>query len=295
MNSVKRWTKVVCRSENADEMSLWAFECTSHLGTRGSQSLDDDTFVLFLEQPGVSADLIAKLSELNVTILSEAPIEEENWVKNCSELWQPVVVKNLTLTPVLDEKELPRVVNPGELFILPGNGFGTGHHQSTQLALSLLQDESIKKNPPKLTLDLGTGNGILALATALLYNSKVIAIDNDPLAIDNAKQNLDLNPNLISLIELQIGVLGNNTTCYDLVLANIYAHTLVSLAEAFFKSLAANGYLILSGIMEGQKEDIYTSFVPDKWELITEQILPATELNPGESWVAFLYRKISRT
>ena len=116
----------------------------------------------------------------------------------------------------------------------PGMAFGTGAHESTQLCLEALEQEL---KPGMTVLDVGTGSGILAQASALLGARRVIACDTDPVAVKLARQPL-------SFIGTVDAVRAGSV---DLVLANISPEAVVTLAPELMRVLRANGIAIVSG------------------------------------------------
>ncbi len=76
------------------------------------------------------------------------------------------------------------------LYIDPGQAFGTGTHETTQLTLEAME---VWMEPRRIVLDLGTGSGILAIAATFLGARAVHACDVDPVAIEVARENLDRN------------------------------------------------------------------------------------------------------
>lgn len=112
--------------------------------------------------------------------------------------------------------------------------FGTGAHESTQLCLEALEQELA---PGMTVLDVGTGSGILAQASALLGARQVIACDIDPVAVELARQPL-------SFIGTADAVRAGSV---DLVLANISPEAIVALAPEFMHVLRPRGIAIVSG------------------------------------------------
>lgn len=109
-------------------------------------------------------------------------------------------------------------------------------------------------------LDMGTGSGILALAAARLWNEncKITAVDIDEEAVLVTRQNaVDNNLQKYVTAEVSDGYqspLVKNNAPYDLILANILARPLISMAPDLYKSLKTGGYCILSGFVEEQED-----------------------------------------
>lgn len=152
--------------------------------------------------------------------------------------------------------------------ILPSMGFGTGHHATTRLCLLALQAVD---PAPASAIDVGTGSGVLAIAAWKLGATRVMAIDNDQDAIDNARENWALNdaggdgrpPATIRCADLDDAVdLGGP---FELVLANLTGATLVRHADALMALAAAGGRLILSGLREEEEADVTRAFGLASW------------------------------
>lgn len=142
----------------------------------------------------------------------------------------------------------------------PGMGFGTGWHASTRLGLMLLEDllqDTPVERLPRRMLDVGTGSGILAIAAGLMTGAAVTAVDIDGAALPEVRRNFRLSgltgPEL--LVRGEPGCLRGS---YPLVMANITAPTLLTLRDSLHRLTAPGGYLIVSGVLETEKE----SFLP---------------------------------
>ncbi|MFH0991883.1 MAG: 50S ribosomal protein L11 methyltransferase [bacterium] len=162
----------------------------------------------------------------------------------------------------------------------PKMAFGTGHHETTRLSLTLLE-EYIEKGMK--VLDFGTGTGILAIAAAKLGASFVVAIDNDPWAIDNAKENVRKNKvsNSITLKTGDISKAGR--THFDLVIANIDLPTITKIFPQLLSTLKVGCDLILSGILETD--------LPQFVDFLSNQgAVPLEILNENE-WIAIALTK----
>jgi ribosomal protein L11 methyltransferase len=143
----------------------------------------------------------------------------------------------------------------------PGQAFGTGAHVSTRLVLEIMQELADGGARPGRVLDLGTGSGILALAAAALWpEAEVHAVDNDPVAVEVARENAALNGAQMALgLEWPPGT-------FDLVIANIQADVLVELAGALAPRAA--GHLILSGLLSEQVHRVAAAYVASGLTLV---------------------------
>ena len=101
-------------------------------------------------------------------------------------------------------------------------------------------------------LDVGTGSGVLAIAARKLGAKRVVGVDNDPIALAVAKENALANG--ATQLELTNGSVQNVDGCYDLVVANILASTLVELAPALAR--VTRDRLVLAGILLGQQQEV---------------------------------------
>ncbi|MGH8338382.1 MAG: 50S ribosomal protein L11 methyltransferase, partial [Gammaproteobacteria bacterium] len=139
----------------------------------------------------------------------------------------------------------------------PGLAFGTGAHATTALCLEWLDGTKLTG---KTVIDYGCGSGILAIAAALLGALHVWAVDNDPQALtatqDNAARNRVISALKISLPD-QLPVAKA-----DVLLSNILAAPLVELAPCFAAHLKSGGSLVLSGILDSQRDEIHNAYAP---------------------------------
>lgn len=135
----------------------------------------------------------------------------------------------------------------------PGQAFGTGQHESTKMALSLLST-SFTKKPVDKVLDVGTGTGILAMAAVLFGAESGVAIDNDPEAVRVATENINANA-LAAEITTSTTDLADIQGEFPLIMANIVHDVLVQMAPQFKGLLDPDGRVILAGILIGEQEE----------------------------------------
>jgi ribosomal protein L11 methyltransferase len=155
-----------------------------------------------------------------------------------------------------------------------GQAFGSGEHESTRGCLLAL-DRLAGRRRLKRVLDLGCGAGILAIAAAKCWPARILAADNDPVAVavaaDNAASNgvaarvrCLLSDGYGSAVLRQAGP-------FDLILANILADPLCAMARATARNLAPGGLAVLSGILDRQADRVVCAHRP--WGLrLREQI-----------------------
>jgi ribosomal protein L11 methyltransferase len=158
----------------------------------------------------------------------------------------------------------------------PSTGFGTGHHETTRLCLSLLQ--SIELHGRRV-IDVGTGSGVLAIAAAKLGASSVLAFDDDAEALRNARENVARN-DVSSRVEVQEAELGTfRGTAANVVVANLTGAVIQKHASRLAALVAPGGRLIVSG------------FSVDEAVAVTGSLAGAVEQELSEGdWGAALVR-----
>ena len=204
-------------------------------------------------------------------------LAEEDWAESWKAFfWPEKISPRIVVKPTWRE-----YVPSGDEIVLeldPGMAFGTGTHPTTTLCLQLME----RYLPPSgRLLDVGTGSGILMAAAALLGASQVHGIDNDPLAVEVARQNLALNAVPAERGRVWTGNrLDGVEGRYDLVMANILAEVVIALLPDLVGVLSPGGRFIGSGILESQQDDVAAAARPLGLRLIETAHL--------EEWVAMV-------
>ena len=168
-----------------------------------------------------------------------------------------------------------------------GLAFGTGHHATTEVCLTILSDLE-KSFKPKNIADIGTGTGVLAIGAAKLWHIKdIIASDIDPIAVRVTKKNLKIN-HVAPFIHTAHATgtrspFVQKQAPYDLVIANILARPLIQMAGDFTKILQKNGYILLSGLLWWQKNRVAAAY--------TAQGLKIVRFTKCGEWCGLLLRK----
>ncbi len=146
-------------------------------------------------------------------------------------------------------------VNPeaGNIHVIiqPGMAFGTGTHETTQLCAQAI-DEVLQESPGASLLDVGCGSAILAIIGRMLGATDVEGMDNDPIAIKVAVENLETNH--VEDIRLSTDTLTDYDRSFDIVVANILAPVLVELRDQLITRVQPGGHLICSGVTTTQRE-----------------------------------------
>ncbi len=150
-----------------------------------------------------------------------------------------------------------------------GMAFGTGDHPSTRLVLGFIRDWL--QNHAKI-LDLGTGSGILAIASAKMGAKEVMGVDNDPEAVSLARENVKLN-NLQDRVKIKEGDLVKGIKgVYSGVIINILYPQIVSVLPDLDKITDKKAGLILSGILFKQLPQLREKIASTPWEIIDTRV-----------------------
>ena len=213
-------------------------------------------------------------------------IEQEDWVSSWKKYWGPEIVGNkLLILPCW--LELPEEYkNKKVIKIDPGAAFGTGSHPTTSLCLEELEKISLSN---KKILDIGSGSGILSVVAKSFGAIEVYAIDNDYLAINSTESNFRLNFGNLDYLKTYLGSFDELISKYtlknfDFILCNILAETIKGFIPEICKCLKIDGKVILSGILNSQKEEII--------KLLNASNLEINDVSFRKDWVCITAQKI---
>jgi len=196
---------------------------------------------------------------------------DQQWERVWLDRYEPININNrLWICPVDKEppgKSLPTVA------LDPGLAFGTGTHATTHLCLEWLTKQSLEHDS---IIDYGCGSGILAIAALKLGGARAVGVDTDTRAVEVSIENARIN----AVNDRYTAMLAQNKPedlKADIVVANILAEPLMALAPVLEKSVAANGRLALSGLLESQADQVHSCYqntfdldleVKDGWALL---------------------------
>lgn len=197
-----------------------------------------------------------------LTSISSTDVPDDGWARRSQAQLTAVRVGRIVVAPPW-APEANRESDDLLVVIEPSMGFGTGHHATTRLCLALLQRETVRE---RRVIDVGTGSGVLAIAAWKLGASAVTAVDCDPDALQNARDNVKRNGagGKISLHESDLSAVELPPA--DVVVANLTGAVLQRYAAALAGLTTPGGRLIVSGFPPGERADIERAFgsAPDE-------------------------------
>ncbi|MER9349313.1 MULTISPECIES: 50S ribosomal protein L11 methyltransferase [unclassified Mesorhizobium] len=228
---------------------------------------DKDIHEVSLYADGDVDAVETRLNEILAGLSLSKPIKREalpdiDWVAHSLEELKPVRAGRFFVHGAHDRRKR----HSGELAIEieAGLAFGTGHHGTTAGCLEMLE-KVVRREHPRNALDLGTGSAVLAIAVAKLAHIPVLATDIDPVAVRVAAANARLN-HVKALVETATApgfhhpIFGKRAP-FDLIVANILARPLMRLAPQMADHIALGGSIVLSGILERQRDAVISAYV----------------------------------
>ena len=188
------------------------------------------------------------------------PVEEQDWVTMSQAGLEPLHVGGFYVHTLANKGAVPPGARP--FLIDAGRAFGTGHHETTSGCLAMLG--ALAGHRFANVIDLGTGTGLLAFAAKHLWpDAAVLATDIDPVAIDVTRENALLNG--VGGVDLIVadGALADgivDRAPYDLLIANILAGPLVSMAPEVAAIAAPGATIILAGLLGTQAPGVIAAY-----------------------------------
>ena len=208
-------------------------------------------------------------------VLDLAPLEvdDEDWARRSQADLTATRVGRITVAPPWDVPSRSSGPRASDITIIidPSTGFGTGHHATTRLCLGLLQQIDLAG---RRVIDVGTGSGVLAIAARALGAAEVVAVDNDPDALRNARENAARNGGAVAIVEADLDQWFAAPA--DVVVANLTGAVLRRLAGKLRSLVAPGGTLIVSG------------FSPDEADGVIAALTSTAEVRVDGEWAAAL-------
>lgn len=185
----------------------------------------------------------------------EEVVDDSDWKDRWKEFFKPArITDRITVKPTWEEYE----AHEGELVIEidPGMAFGTGTHETTSLCMKLMEEYLSGDAAEKSVLDVGCGSGILSIGAALLGSCDVLGIEIDEDAVGVAKENIALNDAGDAVKIVQGDLVSGVDFKADIIVANLMADLVMSLAESAAEHLEPGGIFISSGILVEKKQQV---------------------------------------
>jgi ribosomal protein L11 methyltransferase len=203
-----------------------------------------------------------------ISIRSYAKIENKPWNTAHLDAFPPLTVgAGLAVMAPWHKGKEPSGRTP--LYIYPSSAFGTGYHESTQIALTLTERFTEKGGT---VIDVGTGSGILFIAALKLGAGKAIARDIDPTTVAEALRNMALNSLPLSACDLRTGNLLDDITETNacLLTATILLEPNLRLLKCVKRVLKPSGIAIFSGITEAERSIFLAALPRGETDLVAE-------------------------
>jgi ribosomal protein L11 methyltransferase len=272
------WEIQVLCHPNLEESIFWRLQKFGCSGTATEIKGDSLVVRAYLPQTKAQALDLAALSLWlrQDAVLSTFPqpsarwriIDEEDWANSWKQHWEPteigdrILVYPAWLEPPQDSE---RII----LRLDPGVAFGTGTHPTTQLCLESLEMRMLYPSGEMTLADIGCGSGILSIAAILLGAPKVFAVDIDPLAVESARQNCQLNQISSDSLVINEGSIAEIMQLapngVDGLLCNILAETIIDMIPHFAKLIKPKGWGILSGILLDNAKSVMEPLEEHGW------------------------------
>ena len=211
-------------------------------------------------------------------------VRDDGWAARSHAGLRAVQVGDLVVAPPWDAPGSTAAART-VVAIEPSMGFGTGHHASTRLCLLALQRMRDRLRASRRVVDLGAGSGVLAIAAALLGAQTVVAVERDPDALGNARDNIRRN-RVSDRVTLLAGDIADAAPrAGDVVTANLTGTFFERQSPAVLRCVRPGGLLLASGITAGEEPAARAALAPP---------LILRERNAEDEWLGFVFERPAR-
>jgi len=225
-------------------------------------------------------NLISHHIDIGRNTVTVSEVHEEEWATAWKKYYHPVKIsERFTILPTWEDYS---PVSSDELIIEldPGMAFGTGTHPTTVMCIQALE-RTVKKG--NTVIDVGTGTGVLSIASAMLGAESVLALDLDEVAVTSAKLNSELNKTHEVVTVKQNNLLNGVEQTADIIVANILAEVIVRFTDDVARVIKKDGYFISSGIILQKKDEVKAAIEKSGFEVI--------ETIQMEDWIAMIAKR----
>lgn len=230
--------------------------------------------------------LVARYAPQTAIAYTVSSLEKRNWNAEWERDYEPIEVAGRVRVRASFHQKVDSFQY--DIIINPKMSFGTGHHETTAM---MIEQQLGLDFAGKTVLDVGCGTGILAILAAKMGAKAVLAFDIEEWAVENARENADLNncPQLtvfqgtIANINPPDNVLDWTPSLFDVVLANINRNVLLAEIPVYTDLIKPGGYLLVSGFYEQDAVDI-------ERRAVGVGLRPVSGMRTNQ-WTSLLYHK----
>lgn len=204
-------------------------------------------------------------------------VDGDDWIDVWKKHFRPIHLGDVVVVP----EWIEYAPAPHERVVLLDSNmaFGTGEHETTSMCVELMQEYI---TPDSVCIDVGCGSGILGISAVKLGAKKAYLTDIDPIAVESALHNSELNGVAAQTVVAHANLLDDTDVQGNIMMANITGEVLKVLAPFIPKNLKTDGVLILSGIIESR-----LTMVKEAYESVGMKVV--LEKRKGE-WFALVLK-----
>lgn len=193
-------------------------------------------------------------------------VDGDDWIDVWKKHFRPIPLGRIVVVPEWIEYA-PEADE--KVVLLDSNmAFGTGEHETTSMCVELMQEYITADS---VCIDVGCGSGILGISAIKLGAARAYLTDIDPIAVESALHNADLNGVADKTVVAHSNLLENTQVQGDIMMANITGEVLKMLAPSIPKNLKKDGVLILSGIIESRLEMVKSAYEAVGMKVVSER------------------------
>ena len=249
--------------EDADEGTASEKPLFGEPGMEPAEAAWDHSRVVALtdvdaDQQAIVAEAAAAVGLAATPAFTTRSVADEDWVRLTQSQFAPIHIgTNIWVVPSWHDAPDPSAL---VLELDPGLAFGTGSHPTTRLCMEWLEAHPA---PGQTVLDYGCGSGILAMVAKKLGAAEVTGVDIDPQAVESARDNAERNQCEIEYyLPEPFAESRHASEKFNVVVANILSSPLKLMAPMLSGRVAPGGWLILSGVLARQAEEVAEAYAP---------------------------------